>query len=130
MDKIYMDNGATTRMSDRALQVTADAMKNIYGNPSSMHSLGHEAAKAVRSARMQIADILHGDRDEVFFTSGGSEADNWAIRGAAALGRASGKMHLITTQIEHHAVLHTMKALEKRLQGDLSACGCRGYDKA
>ena len=113
MDKIYMDNGATTRMSDRALQVTADAMKNIYGNPSSMHSLGHEAAKAVRSARMQIADILHGDRDEVFFTSGGSEADNWAIRGAAALGRASGKMHLITTQIEHHAVLHTMKALEK-----------------
>ena len=113
MDRIYMDNGATTRMSDRALQVTVDTMKNIYGNPSSIHSLGHEAAKAIRNARRIIADILHGDRDEVFFTSGGSEADNWAIRGAAVLGRAAGKNHLITTQIEHHAVLHTMKALEK-----------------
>lgn len=113
MDKIYMDNGATTRMSDRALQVTVDTMKNIYGNPSSMHSLGHEAAKELRNARRTVADILNGDRDEVFFTSGGSEADNWAIRGAAALGKASGKTHLITTQIEHHAVLHTMKALEK-----------------
>ncbi len=108
-----MDNGATTRMSDRALQVMADTMKTVYGNPSSIHSLGHEAAKVLRSARLTIAAILHGDRDEVFFTSGGSEADNWAIRGAAALGKAVGKMHLITTQIEHHAVLHTMQALEK-----------------
>lgn len=113
MEKIYMDNGATTRMSDHALRVMTDTMKTVYGNPSSMHSLGHEAAKLLRSARLTIANILHGDRDEVFFTSGGSEADNWAIRGAAALGKAAGKMHLITTQIEHHAVLHTMQALEK-----------------
>ena len=113
MDKIYMDNGATTKMSDKAIQVMTDTMKNVYGNPSSMHSLGHEAARTVRAARMTVANILNGDRDEVFFTSGGSEADNWAIRGAAAVGKAKGKIHLITTQIEHHAVLHTMQALEK-----------------
>lgn len=113
MEKIYMDNAATTRLSEEALAVTADTMKNLYANPSSMHSLGHGAAKALREARQTVADLLHGDRDEIFFTSGGSESDNWALRGAAMLGRASGKKHFITTQIEHHAVLHTMYALEK-----------------
>ena len=113
MKTIYMDNGATTRMSDAAVQTMTDIMKQTYGNPSSMHSLGHEAARAVRAARLSVAEILNADRGEIFFTSGGSEADNWAIRGAAMMGKARGKCHLITTQIEHHAVLHTMQALEK-----------------
>ena len=111
--KVYMDNAATTKLSKTAMEATVNAMEQVYGNPSSMHSIGHEAAKALREARQVVADVINSERDEVYFTSGGSEADNWAIRGAAALGKAKGKMHLITTNFEHHAVLHTMKALEK-----------------
>ncbi|MBE7056393.1 MAG: cysteine desulfurase NifS [Ruminococcaceae bacterium] len=113
MNKVYMDNAATTRLSEVSMKATIDAMENVYGNPSSMHGLGHQAAKALREARQVVADILNGDKDEVYFTSGGSEADNWAIRGAAYLGKKKGKTHLITTNFEHHAVLHTMAALEK-----------------
>lgn len=111
--KVYMDNAATTKLSKTAMEATVNAMEQVYGNPSSMHSIGHEAAKALREARQVVADVINSERDEVYFTSGGSEADNWAIRGAAALGKTKGKMHLITTNFEHHAVLHTMKALEK-----------------
>lgn len=113
MKTVYMDNAATTQLSQKAMEATVNAMQQVYGNPSSMHSLGHTAAKALREARQTIADIINSNRDEVYFTSGGSEADNWAIRGAAALGKAKGKTHLITTNFEHHAVLHTMKVLEK-----------------
>ena len=111
--KVYMDNAATTKLSKTAMEATVNAMEQVYGNPSSMHGIGHEAAKALREARQVVADVINSERDEVYFTSGGSEADNWAIRGAAALGKTKGKMHLITTNFEHHAVLHTMKALEK-----------------
>lgn len=113
MKTVYMDNAATTQLSQKAMEATVNAMQQVYGNPSSMHKVGHIAAKELRQARQIIADIINGDKDEVYFTSGGSEADNWAIRGAAAMGKAKGKNHLITTNFEHHAVLHTMKVLEK-----------------
>ena len=110
---IYMDNAATTEMSPVALQVMKEKLETVFGNPSSIHYYGHIAAGELRTARKELADIIGCDMDEVYFTSGGSESDNWAIRGAAARGKQKGKTHLITTNIEHHAVLHTMKALEK-----------------
>ena len=113
MDMIYMDNAATTKMSETAYSVMTEAARNAWGNPSSMHAAGRVAAKYLREARQTCADLLGADRDEIYFTAGGSESDNWAIRGGAILGREKGKMHLITSSVEHHAVLHTMKALEK-----------------
>ena len=113
MDMIYMDNAATTKMSETAYSVMTEAARNAWGNPSSMHAAGRVAAKYLREARQTCADLLGADRDEIYFTAGGSESDNWAIRGGAILGREKGKMHLITSAVEHHAVLHTMKALEK-----------------
>jgi cysteine desulfurase len=110
---VYADNAATTSVSKKVVEAMLPYMTEHFGNPSSLYGIGQTAASAVRTARQQVATALGADEKEIFFTSGGSEADNWAIRGAAALGAKKGKKHLITTKFEHHAVLHTMAALEK-----------------
>ena len=110
---VYADNAATTPVSPKVVEAIIPYMTEHYGNPSSLYEVGQVAHKAVEKARQQVADALGADSKEIFFTSGGSEADNWAIRGAAALGAKKGKKHLITSKFEHHAVLHTMAALEK-----------------
>lgn len=110
---VYADNAATTPVSKKVVEAIIPYMTEHYGNPSSLYEVGQVAHKAVEKARQQVADALGADSKEIFFTSGGSEADNWAIRGAAALGAKKGKKHIITTKFEHHAVLHTVAALEK-----------------
>ncbi|MBQ7118041.1 MAG: cysteine desulfurase NifS [Clostridia bacterium] len=114
MRYVYADNAATTPVSPKVVEAVLPYMTEFYGNPSSLYQTGQKAFRAVDKARQQVADALGAEKDEIFFTSGGSEADNWAIKGAAALGAKKGKKHLITTKIEHHAVLHTMAALEKQ----------------
>lgn len=111
---VYADNAATTPVSKRVVEAMLPYMTEHYGNPSSLYEVGQVAHRAVEKARQQVADALGADSKEIFFTSGGSEADNWAIRGAAALGEKKGKKHIITTKFEHHAVLHTVAALEKQ----------------
>lgn len=113
MRYVYADNAATTPVSKKVVEAMLPYMTEHYGNPSSLYGIGQTAARAVDKAREQVAVALGADPKEIFFTSGGSEADNWAIRGAAALGAKKGKKHLITSKFEHHAVLHTMAALEK-----------------
>lgn len=110
--QIYADNAATTKMSKAVIDTMAECMKNIYGNPSSLHSLGQQAAEQLAGDRESIARVLGAEPSEIIFTSGGSEADNQAIRSAALWGKKNGKMHLISTAFEHHAVLHTLKKLE------------------
>ena len=111
---VYADNAATTPVSPKVVEAIIPYMTEHYGNPSSLYEVGQVAHKAVENARKQVADALGADSKEIFFTSGGSEADNWAIRGAAALGAKKGKKHIITSRFEHHAVLHTVAALEKQ----------------
>ena len=111
--KVYADNAATTKMSKRAVEAMLPYMTEVYGNPSSLHTMGQEAKEALESARTRIAGILNCEPREVVFTSGGSEADNQAIRSAAWLGARKGKRHIISTAFEHHAVLHTLEKLEK-----------------
>lgn len=111
--KIYADNAATTRVSDTALAAMTPCFQEIYGNPSSLHTPGQRAAEKLAAARAIFARNLHADPREITFTSGGSEADNQAIVSAALLGKRKGKTHLISTAIEHHAVLHTLARLEK-----------------
>ena len=113
MRYVYADNAATTPVSKKVVEAMLPYMTEHYGNPSSLYGIGQTAARAVDKAREQVAAALGADAKEIFFTSGGSEADNWAIRGAALLGAKKGKKHLITSKFEHHAVLHTMAALEK-----------------
>lgn len=113
MRYVYADNAATTPVSKKVVEAIIPYMTEHYGNPSSLYEVGQVAHRAVEKARQQVATALNAEKEEIFFTSGGSEADNWAIRGAAALGAKKGKKHLITTKFEHHAVLHTMAALEK-----------------
>ncbi len=113
MRYVYADNAATTPVSKKVVEAMLPYMTEHYGNPSSLYGIGRTAARAVDKARQQVAEALGADEKEIFFTSGGSEADNWAIKGAAALGAKKGKKHLITSKFEHHAVLHTMAALEK-----------------
>ena len=113
MRYVYADNAATTPVSKKVVEAMLPYMTEHYGNPSSLYGIGQTAARAVDKARQQVASALGADVKEIFFTSGGSEADNWAIKGAAALGARKGKKHLITSKFEHHAVLHTMAALEK-----------------
>jgi cysteine desulfurase NifS len=111
---IYADNAATTRMSQTAIQAMLPYMDRIYGNPSSLHSVGQAAMEALTDARTRVAAALGAENPrEITFTSGGSEADNQAIRSAALLGKRKGKTHIISTAFEHHAVLHTLKKLEK-----------------
>ncbi|KKP43003.1 MAG: cysteine desulfurase NifS, cysteine desulfurase [candidate division WS6 bacterium GW2011_GWC1_33_20] len=109
---IYLDNAATTRLNPKVLDSMLPYLKESYGNPSSIHFLGRENKKAIDKAREQVAKSLNAQFNEIFFTGGGSESDNWAIKGVAFANESKGK-HIITTNIEHHAVLHTCKYLEK-----------------
>ncbi len=111
--QIYADNAATTRLSDTALAAMLPYLQQEYGNPSSLHSVGQRAQEALTDARARIAQRLGCQPTEVIFTSGGSEADNQAIRSVAAWGKIKGKTHIISTAFEHHAVLHTLDALKK-----------------
>lgn len=110
--RIYADNAATTKMAKPVIDVMTEYMEKVYGNPSSLHSTGQQAAEALAQARECVARVLGAEPKEITFTSGGSEADNQAIRSAALWGKRKGKMHLISTAFEHHAVLHTLKKLE------------------
>ena len=112
--RIYADNAATTKMSNTAVAAMVPYLQETYGNPSSLHSVGQAAAEALADARQRIANCLGCLPREITFTSGGSEADNQAIVTAARLGERKGKKHIISTAFEHHAVLHTLKALEKQ----------------
>ena len=111
--KIYADNAATTRMSRTAIEAMIPYMENVYGNPSSLYSIGQEAKEALDRAREQVAAVINADPGEILFTSGGSEADNQALRSAAAIGARKGKRHIISSAFEHHAILHTLNRLEK-----------------
>ena len=111
--RVYLDNAATTKMSEAAINAMIPYMNEIYGNPSSLHSVGQEANEALTGARERVAKLLGCEPREITFTSGGSEADNQAIVSAAKLGERKGKKHIISTAFEHHAVLHTLKKLEK-----------------
>lgn len=110
--KVYMDNGATTRVTEPVMAAMQPYFCEIYGNPSSVHGFGREARKAVEAARAQVAKAIGAEPREIYFTGCGTEADNWALRGAAYANIKKGK-HIITTNFEHHAILHTCKQLEK-----------------
>ena len=111
--RVYADNAATTKMSEKAKNVMIDYLDKFYGNASSLHTVGQEAAEKLAEARKSIAQSINADPAEIYFTSGGSEADNQAIVSAANLGRRKNKMHIVSTAFEHHAVLHTLNKLEK-----------------
>lgn len=111
--QIYADNAATTKMSRTAIDAMLPYMETYYGNPSSLHTVGQQAAEALQKARQTVAECLGCQTREITFTSGGSEADNQAIISAARIGQRKGKQHIISTAFEHHAVLHTLKKLEK-----------------
>ena len=113
MTTIYVDNAAKTKTSRTAIEAMLPYMDKIYGNPSSLHSVGQAAADALRKAREEAAEVLGCEPNEITFTSGGSEADNQALVSAAAIGARKGKKHIISTAFEHHAILHTLKKLEK-----------------
>lgn len=113
MKKIYLDNAATTSLKSEVLEEMMPILKENYGNPSSIYSIGRNARKEVEKSRQTVAGILGANPSEIFFTSGGTESDNWAIRGVAFAQLRKGKNHIITSKIEHHAVLHTVKELEK-----------------
>ena len=110
---IYADNAATTKMSEKAVQAMITVIREDYGNPSSLYSIGQKAKETLEAARETVADVIGAKPQEILFTSGGSEADNQAIRSAAELGRKNGKMHIVSTAFEHHAVLHTLERLKK-----------------
>ena len=110
---VYADNAATTSVSKAALDAMLPYLTDYYGNPSSLYAFGQKATEALQSSRETVAKYLNADPKEIYFTSGGSEADNQAIVSAARLGARKGKKHLISTQFEHHAVLHTLAKLEK-----------------
>ena len=110
---IYVDNAATTKMSGIAIEAMLPYLTEHFGNPSSLHTIGQTAAEALAKARADVAECLNAKPGEIYFTSGGSEADNQAIRSAAKNGAMQGKKHIVSTAFEHHAVLHTLQALEK-----------------
>ena len=110
---VYADNAATTKISEKALQAMMPCFEKYYGNPSSLHTVGQEAKEVLEDARARVAKCLGCEPREIYFTSGGSEADNQAIRSAAVFGAKKGKKHIISTAFEHHAVLHTLEALKK-----------------
>ena len=109
---IYADNAATTKMSDAAVNTMTKVIRETWGNPSSLYQTGQRAKEVLEAARSEVAAAIGAEAREIVFTSGGSEADNQAIRSAAELGKKKGKTHIISTAIEHHAVLHTLKRLE------------------
>ena len=110
---IYADNAATTKMSEAAVQTMISVARDCYGNPSSLYSLGQRARETLEESRKMIAGVIGAEPNEILFTSGGSEADNQAILSAAATGRKNGKMHIVSSAFEHHAVLHTLEKLKK-----------------
>lgn len=110
---VYADNAATTQMSENVLKAMMPLLTDIYGNPSSLHSIGQVAKEYLENARETVADCIGADPKEIYFTSGGSEADNQAILSAAYIGARKGKKHIISSKFEHHAVLHTLDALKK-----------------
>lgn len=110
---VYADNAATTQMSENVLKAMMPLLTDIYGNPSSLHSIGQVAKEYLENARETVADCIGADPKEIYFTSGGSEADNQAIRSVAYIGARKGKKHIISSKFEHHAVLHTLDALKK-----------------
>ncbi len=113
MKRIYADNAATTRMSDTAVKAMLPFLQDNFGNASSLYGIGQRAAESLQAARKQIAALIGAEQNEIYFTSCGSESDNQAILSAAATGARKGKKHIISTAFEHHAVLHTLKKLEK-----------------
>ena len=115
MDKrfVYADNSATTKISKPVLDAMMPYLTEHYGNASSIYSLGMDSAKAILKARETVAKAIGAKTGEIYFTSGGSESDNWAIKCAAEVGASKGKKHIVTTVFEHHAVLHTCQYLEK-----------------
>lgn len=113
MKRIYADNAATTRMSDTAVKAMLPFLQDNFGNASSLYGIGQRAAESLQAARKQIAALIGAEPNEIYFTSCGSESDNQAILSAAATGARKGKKHIISTAFEHHAVLHTLKILEK-----------------
>lgn len=114
MKTVYVDNAATTAMNDVAVAAMTPYLKEVYGNPSSLHTVGQLAKERLEKFRAEIAGCLNCDPREIYFTSGGSESDNQAINSAAFNGALKGKKHIVTTAFEHHAVLHTLKKLEKQ----------------
>ena len=112
MRKVYLDYSATTPVKKEVLETMLLYFSEEFGNPSSLYEIGAEVKKALGKARKQIAELINADEKEIFFTSGGTESDNWAILGVADTKKAKGK-HIITTKVEHHAVLHTCEFLEK-----------------
>ncbi len=111
--EVYLDNAATTKLSDEALASMMPYFQGTYANASSLHTAGQTAKEALEEARLTMANLLGANANEIYFTSGGSEADNQAIISAARIGKRKGKTHIITTNFEHHAVLHTLEKLEK-----------------
>ncbi len=109
---IYADNAATTPMSPAARETMVSLLDTCWGNASSLYLHGQRAREALENARAEVAGLIGAQAREIVFTSGGSEADNQAIRSAAALGKRQGKTHIVSSAFEHHAVLHTLKALE------------------
>jgi len=112
--RVYFDYNATTPLAPDVIDAVARATRDVFGNASSVHHFGQQAKAAMDDARSQIATLINGDPSEVVFTSGGTESDNFAIRGAAEAGEPTGRRHLIATAIEHEAVLNTFKALARR----------------
>ena len=110
---IYADNAATTKMSQAALDTMVSVIQGNYGNPSSLYSIGQQAKETLEEARAAVAEVIGAEPREILFTSGGSEADNQAIRSAVELGRKAGKKHIVSSAFEHHAVLHTLEKLKK-----------------
>jgi len=113
MCKIYMDNAATSRVSKAAMEVMIPCLEDIYGNPSSIHTFGQKANTVLENSRRGIAEIISAESSEIYFTSGGTESDNWAIRAGAYIGKQKGKCHIISSSFEHHAVLHTLNTLQE-----------------
>ena len=111
--QIYADNAATTKMSEAAIEAMNDCMRNWWGNPSSLYTIGQKAKEKLEEAREEIAAIINASPREIIFTSGGSESDNQALLTAAAKGKRSGKKHIISSAFEHHAILHTLNKLKK-----------------
>ena len=110
---IYADNAATTKMSEAAIEAYIKAARDTWGNPSSLYGIGQRAKELLDQARQDVASVINADPQEITFTSGGSEADNQALRTAAEIGKKAGKKHIISTAFEHHAILHTLAKLEK-----------------
>ena len=111
--KIYADNAATTKTSKAAIDIMLEYMNDYYGNPSSLYTIGQTAKEKLEEARSEIAEIINAEPREIIFTSGGSEADNQALFTAAELGKKKGKKHIVSSAFEHHAILHTLRKLEK-----------------